>query len=221
MKTIYIVRHGETEWNAERRMQGRLDSPLNDNGREQAYRHGRTLVELGGVDFIVASPSGRTRETTAIINRFLGVPVEYDERLMERDCGNWSGFTVDEIAAMDPGEWWLRDRDPYFHRPPGGENLPDVIDRVVTPLQRVLAAPEPRVAVITHGIVSRAILTHLLELTPVQANRLRHPNNLFYRLTLGTDGLTTDFFRDGSGPVSGLLRPDADETIPVAGMTSD
>ncbi len=221
MKHLYIIRHGETTWNAEQRMQGRLDSPLNNKGRAQAQLHGETLQRMGGVDYVLASPSGRTRETTAILNRFLQVPVDYDEALMERDCGLWSGFTVDEIAAQYPDEWVARDVDPYHHRPPQGENLPDLITRVTSCLAALAALPHERIALVTHGVMSRAILTHYLGLEPGDANRLRHPNDLFYRLSFESSTLVPEFFRGGRGPVAGLLRSRPGETIPVTQTSSD
>ena len=221
MKHLYIIRHGETEWNAEQRMQGRLDSPLNEKGRAQAHLHAETLQRAGGVDLIVASPSGRTRETTAILNRILQVPVDYDEALMERDCGLWSGFTVDEIAASYPAQWRERDEDPFFHRPPEGENLPDVIARVAGLLSALRTLPQERIALVTHGVMSRAILTQLLSLPPADANRVRHPNDLFYRLRFETTVPEPEFFRAGRGPVGGLLRARPGETIPVTQTSSD
>ncbi len=221
MKHLYIIRHGETTWNAEQRMQGRLDSPLNDKGRAQAHLHGETLQKIGGVDFVLSSPSGRTRETTAILNHYLQVPVDYDEALMERDCGLWSGFTVDEIEAEYPQEWVARDVDPWFHRPPQGENLPDLIARVTDSLARLATLPHERIALVTHGVMSRAILTHYLDLEPVEANRLRHPNDLFYRLRFEPSTMVTEFFRAGRGPIAGLLRSKPGETIPVTQTSND
>lgn len=221
MKHLYIIRHGETVWNAEQRMQGRLDSPLNERGKAQAADHARTLLRMGGIDYILSSPSGRTRETTAIINRPHGVPVDYHEALMERDCGLWSGFTVQEIAEEYPAEWAARDVDPFHHRPPEGENLPDLIDRVVPVLESILTLPVERIALVTHGIMSRAILTHYLGLDPAEANRVRHPNDVFYRLHFDDGRCTPEFFCAGVGPVAGLLQARPGETIPVTQTSSD
>jgi broad specificity phosphatase PhoE len=221
MKYLYIIRHGETVWNAEQRMQGRLDSPLNDRGREQARQHAQTLARMGGVDFILSSPSGRTRETTSILNQWLDVPSDFDEALMERDCGLWSGFTIDEIAEAYPEEWAARDVDPFFHRPPDGENLPDLIARVGRCLTALHTLPHERVALVTHGVMSRAILTHYLQLPVPEANRVRHPNDLFYRLRFEADAPSPEFFRAGQGPVAGLLQARPGETIPVTQTSSD
>ena len=212
-RELFIIRHGQTLWNVEGRMQGRLDSPLSDEGKAQAAVHARVLEQLGGVDHILASPSGRTRETAAILNSRLQVPIDYEEVLMERDCGEWGGLTIDEIRDEQPEAWQARERDPYLHRPPGGENVPDLMDRVAPLLEEVDKVPEGRLAIVTHGVMSRAILTRYLQLTPVESGRVRHPNDLFYRLRFTGSDLWPEFFRAGEGPIAGLLRREPGETI--------
>ena len=98
-KELFVVRHGQTLWNIEGRMQGRLDSPLSEEGQRQAGRHAEVLHRLGGVDHMLCSPSGRTRETASLLNAKLAVPIDYEEVLMERDCGDWSGLTIEEITS--------------------------------------------------------------------------------------------------------------------------
>ncbi|MDA1077309.1 MAG: histidine phosphatase family protein, partial [Proteobacteria bacterium] len=116
MKTLYILRHGETVWNTQARMQGRLDSPLTERGREQAKVHGHVLRGVDPIDAFVVSPSGRTRETANIVNSLVNAPLNFDERLMERDCGAWSGLTVDEIRQQFPDDWNARNVDGFHHR---------------------------------------------------------------------------------------------------------
>lgn len=219
-KELLIIRHGQTVWNVEGRMQGRLDSPLSEEGKRQAAQHAEVLERLGGVDHILASPSGRTRETAYIINSRMRVPIDYEEVLMERDCGDWSGLTINEIRAQFADAWQARERDPYLHRPPGGENVPDLIARVAPLLAEVDRIPEGRIALVTHGVMSRAILTHYLGLLPGESANVRHPNDLFYRLRFTSDALWPEFFRAGTGPIAGLLRSTPDETI-LRSSTSD
>ena len=101
MDVLYLVRHGETEWNRQRRMQGRLDSRLTPEGRAHARMHGRLLARET-VGHMIVSPLGRTRETAELILEGCEMPVTYDERLVERHCGEWEGLTIDEIAAAFP-----------------------------------------------------------------------------------------------------------------------
>ena len=105
---IYLIRHGETEWNRAGRMQGQLDSPLTERGQTQARAVGETLAELtGGGDGLamVASPLGRTMATATLIAEALGAKdIAADERLMEMSWGDWDGLTHPEIEARSPGE---------------------------------------------------------------------------------------------------------------------
>lgn len=205
-KTLFILRHGQTEWNASGRMQGRLDSALTATGRAQADAHGKTLRSLGGVEAVIASPLGRTRETAAIVNTHLQAPVEFEPALMERDCGLWSGLVAAEIEASYPDSWRARSEDPYFHRPPGGENHADMGDRVCGFLTDLVRRPEDRLALVTHGIMSRVILGHFLGLPPDETARVRHPNELFYRIDLVPGDVRSGHFMAGQGPFDGLLR---------------
>ena len=205
MKTIYLLRHGQTEWNVEGRMQGRLDSALTALGQQQAIGHGERLKALGGVEHMYVSPSGRTQETAYLLNSFLGAAITFDEVLMERDCGLWGGMTVAEIKERFPSEWEARQKTPYEHRPPGGENTQDMIERVRDFVDALHGAAEESMAIVTHAVMSRAILTHLLGLKTSVAARLRHPNEAFYRLEVGAESIRCSYFLDGGTPTDGLL----------------
>ena len=128
MKEFYFVRHGQTEWNAIRRMQGQWNSDLNDLGRQQADINGRFLAGLD-IEHIVASPLDRTRQTAEIINKHLDVSLEFDDRIKEWDCGDWSGEMWDEVAEKWPIEFseWQANR--FHYRGPNCENYPDMIER--------------------------------------------------------------------------------------------
>ncbi len=213
MKTLYIVRHGQTQWNVERRMQGRMDSPLTELGKAQAMQHGKTLRELGGCDRMVASPSGRTQETAYILNSALSARLEFNDVLMERDTGDWGGLTVDEVEKRYPKQWQERERDPYFARPPGGENVQDLVERVQDFLESLYSSTEERVILVTHAIMSRAILTHLLSLSPTESSGVIHPNDLLYRLEFSPTDIEASHFLSGEGPHPGLLRRSDSGTI--------
>jgi probable phosphoglycerate mutase len=187
-------------------MQGRLDSPLTELGRRQADVHGRTLARLGPVDRLIVSPLGRTRATAELLNAHLGAEVTFEPALMERDCGAWSGMTIEEIEAAHPRDWGARNADPYGHRPPDGENLPDMEARVAGFLDTLDAQPGRTLGLVTHGVMSRVILKSLLQLSADVAVRVRHPNGLFYRLAMAEKRCFDSFyFFDGHGPTAGLL----------------
>lgn len=121
----YFVRHGQTDWNAEGRLQGQADTDLNELGRIQASRNGRRLAELvsdpSRFDF-VASPMRRTRQTMERIREAMGLPVDgyrVDERLVEIHFGDWQGLTFAELEAADPGCYARRESDKWGFVPPG------------------------------------------------------------------------------------------------------
>ncbi|MDZ7669756.1 MAG: histidine phosphatase family protein [Gammaproteobacteria bacterium] len=213
-RVLYILRHGQTEWNAARRMQGRRDSPLTALGRVQAELHGRTLARQDPVEALIASPLGRTRDTAELVNEHLAAPVRFEDALMERDCGAWSGLTLSEIQAAYPGEWQARSVDPYHHRPPDGENLVDMEARIAVLLDALVNGSERTLALITHGVMSRVIVKRLLALSPAEAVTVRHPNELFYRVEIAPSGQTSSaYYLEGQGPKPGLLRENDSETI--------
>ncbi|MCM2476909.1 histidine phosphatase family protein [Rhizobium sp. CG5] len=121
-----MIRHGQTDWNAEGRMQGQKDIDLNATGRGQAMRNGETLAHVlgetaGQFDF-VASPLKRTRETMERIRAEMGLdPLAYrlDERLKEVSFGDWEGFTLPEIARITPDRVEERARHKWDFIPPG------------------------------------------------------------------------------------------------------
>jgi probable phosphoglycerate mutase len=140
MPVLYYVRHGETDFNAEARLQGRRDTLLNSRGKRQAVECGGLLRELiardgrRAEDFdYVASPLRRARETMEVLRATLGLdPPGYalDDRLMEISYGEWEGLTLPEIDASMPGLLFERERDKWDFAPPGGESYRQLADRV-------------------------------------------------------------------------------------------
>lgn len=101
MTTLILVRHGETDWNAQHRWQGHSDTPLNDAGRKQA---GVLAGVLEPVDAVYSSDLARARETAEILAERIGLEVRLDPRLRERGFGAWEGLTTDEIESSFPDE---------------------------------------------------------------------------------------------------------------------
>jgi broad specificity phosphatase PhoE len=153
---VLLVRHGQSEWNAEGRWQGQADPPLTDLGRLQAREAARAL---GTVDAVWASDLQRAVETATIIADQLGVgPVVVDPDLRERDAGEFSGLTRPEIAARFPG--YLDDG----RRPPGWEPDESLVARALRALHAIAAeVPGGDVLVITHGGLVYALEQHLGE----------------------------------------------------------
>jgi probable phosphoglycerate mutase len=190
---LYVLRHGETAWNTERRMQGTKDSALTERGRLQALAMGRTLkAELArapGPTTFLRSPLGRVRETSEIIGCELGLdPAEWcdDPRLAELGYGQWEGFSWKEIEATHPtalADWRA---DPHGYSPPGGETHFDLRQRSAGVLSDIVASAT-RTVVVGHG-VSGAVLRGLnLGLDARAMFVLEKPQDAFFRLLAGVE----------------------------------
>jgi probable phosphoglycerate mutase len=149
---ILLIRHGETEWNREGRVQGyHADSPLTETGREQVRALAERLAREG-IDALHSSDAGRTRDTADPIGMATRLPVVHDKALRERNYGVFEGRTFAEVEREFPAEYErFRTRDSGYV-PPGGESATQFRDRVMAALERIAAeASGTRVAVVTHG----------------------------------------------------------------------
>jgi probable phosphoglycerate mutase len=148
---IIAIRHGETTWNVDTRIQGHLDIPLNDTGHRQAERMALALKD-SPITAIYASDLTRAWETAHYLGRALGLDVTREEGLRERGFGEFQGKTYAEIEASLPeqSQRW-RKRDPEF-APPGGESLLTLRSRVVATAERLAAQhPGELIALVGHG----------------------------------------------------------------------
>lgn len=202
-RTWYLVRHGETQWNAESRMQGQLDSRLTRLGRAHAYGTARLLARLG-VDVLFASPLGRVRETVAVIRTLVPLDVSYDDRLKEWSAGDWSGALHAEIPRRWPAEWAAWDADRFTNRAPGGESFGDLLTRARSFLDDAVVAPDARVALVAHGFLNRALAGVLLSLPSAETLAIRQANDVVIRIVERPDGRVVDHFQDERGPFDGL-----------------
>jgi probable phosphoglycerate mutase len=153
---ILLARHGETDHNAPPpRVQGWLDIPLNDRGREQA--HALAAVAAGeGIATLWASTLSRASETAAIVGAELGLKPRLDERLRESNRGEWEGRLLEDIEREEPEAWaaWRRAGEDF--RFPGGESLLEHQTRVEAALMEIRREPLPAL-VICHGGTIRCI----------------------------------------------------------------
>jgi broad specificity phosphatase PhoE len=159
---IYFIRHGETDWNLEGRLQGQKDIPLNDVGRVQAEEAARKLQALVPhyEDLAyVASPMTRTRETMEILRTTLGLHPEVyrlDDRLVELTFGTWEGMTWKEVRKAEPALAALREQDKWHYAPPGGgESYAMLVDRI----RPILDDLTRDTVIVAHGGVARAFLS--------------------------------------------------------------
>ncbi|MDY8108549.1 histidine phosphatase family protein [Fulvimarina sp. 2208YS6-2-32] len=160
---IYFCRHGQTEYNAQDRLQGRREVPLNALGRSQARRNGvylrRRLGERAETFTFIASPMDRAQETMRIIRTELRLdPEDYrtDDRLVEVGYGDWEGSTIPEVAARDPDAVAAREADKWNYRCPGtnSESYAELLLRI----EPLLASLTPQTIIVSHGGVGRAVL---------------------------------------------------------------
>ncbi|WP_371405181.1 histidine phosphatase family protein [Kribbella sp. NBC_00662] len=176
--TIYLARHGQTEWNVAGRRQGRLDSPLTDLGLQQASRNSE-LLSTEGVDAVFASPLGRAQQTASIIGAKLGLTVEVLDELAEIDHGLWSGLTSAEIDAGWPGQRAERERDKYGFRFPAGESYADGEVRAGQALAEVGRTGVRRPLLVSHEMIGRMLLR---QLGVPDALGTRQPSDVVYRV---------------------------------------
>ena len=183
--TVYFVRHGETDWNAEARLQGQADTDLNGKGRAQASANGRALAGLiadpAAFDF-VASPMLRTRETMERLRAAMGLdPAGYrtDPCLVEVNFGDWQGHTFSELEAVDPGCFARRQADKWAFVPPGegAESYAGLAARVRPWLEGVARDT----VCVTHGGVMRAVFSLVGAMAPNEAVMLPIPQDRILR----------------------------------------
>jgi len=149
--TLLLVRHGETAWNAEHRIQGHLDIPLSPSGIQQAARLAKRLAETP-IEAIYSSELARAWLTAEPLAARLGVPIVAETRLRERCFGIFEGLTLDEIAARHPDGFrrW-REREPSWAID-GGESGQQLIDRVLAALHDIVTRHRGgTVVAVTHG----------------------------------------------------------------------
>ena len=190
---VFLFRHGETEWNAAGRIQGRLDSPLTARGREQARTMGLALKAIAGAAcaemLLYASPLGRVRETVALAAETAGLDTaacRFDDTLREITWGEWDGMTRAEIDRRMPGAMSERERAKWGHQPPGGESYEAAALRVQPFLDAVLANAAGRpVALFSHGAVGRVLRGLYMALPGERIVELDEPQDAFYRLQAG------------------------------------
>lgn len=152
MTRLTLARHGQTDWNVAGRYQGQIDQPLNDEGRDQA----RALAEkLDGrtFDAIFSSDLQRATVTAAIVAGQLGVPLHLDSRLREVNLGEWEGMLISDIKVTYPREWKALARDSVNGRPPQGESIAEVSQRMEQVADEIVRLwPDGHILVVSHGM---------------------------------------------------------------------
>jgi probable phosphoglycerate mutase len=188
--TIYLVRHGETRWNVEGRIQGQLDSELTERGVEQARALGRLLrrhVDPDDGFVIESSPTGRALATARIVAEALAVgpaAIRLTPLLAERDMGRWAGLTLDEVDRAFPSADVRHTIDDPAHVPLEGESFEALLRRATAWLDTERAAPVT--IAVTHGLIGRTIRGVYAGDPPQLAFFAQQPQDRIFRMREGT-----------------------------------
>lgn len=159
---LVLLRHGQTDWNAERRFQGRSDIPLNEIGVAQAKAAGRSLARHR-FDVVYASPLTRARHTAELVCP--DTEIRTDPRLMEIDVGTWAGLTWDEIIARMPSYEAKYANGVDFRRSPSGETLAEVVARGLPAVEEIAGNHAGQsVLIVSHGLLLNRVLHAMLGL---------------------------------------------------------
>jgi broad specificity phosphatase PhoE len=170
--TIFLVRHGETDWRRDGRLAGTRDIGLNADGINQTQAIVRMLEGLDVVE-VLSSPLRRAAQTAEILAGAFDLEIARDPRLSDMKMGRWEGLTYAELAA-DP-DYRRFVSDPISERTPGGERIAEVRDRAVASIEQALGdyPGGDNVVVVTHAGVIRTLLVHYLGATLANFHRLR------------------------------------------------
>ncbi len=186
-QTIYLLRHGETEYNTQGRYQGELDSPLTEVGIHQVQQNALMLKSLIGDpnDWkIVSSPLGRALQSTEVICKTIGYDfknVEKENRLTEVAVGQWAGLTTKEIESSWPNLFNNTDMYSWYFNAPNGETYDSVVSRLSTWLKEIQHVP--KVIVISHGLTGRILRGVFADLKKEDALKLEVSQDVFFKLS--------------------------------------
>ena len=177
---LYIVRHGQTKWNKEKRMQGWADSKLTELGRKQAKLLGESLENIE-FNQVVSSPLGRTRETSKLVIGDRPVELIINDNFKEMGFGSWEGQDPEELKIKHPEvfrDLWTR-ADKYV--PIDGESFEELQNRIIKGINQVIKDnPDGNVLIVTHGMVIQMLLLHMkgLPLNQLWHRQVVHPTSL-------------------------------------------
>ena len=188
---IYLIRHGQTDWNIQGKIQGSHDIPLNETGREQAR-----LLAIGmasrPVRKIFSSTLKRAVETARMIGESQSVDIYLAPGLMEVEFGKWEGMTWDEIKEQYPAEYERWNLNPVDVAPPGGETQADVLKRVASSIEAVMGMTDKRedIAIVTHGATMAYIVAYLMRNHPEESEIIVENASI---TTINYNPLTDDY----------------------------
>ena len=163
MRSLHLLRHGETELSADGTFCGDIDTPLSERGRSQAQALAARLAKLD-LEAIYVSPKLRARMTAGPVCELTGIEARIEEGLREISYGTWDGRKESEIKTSEPELYALWGSDPAVHAPPGGENGFAIAARAVPIVDRVAKVHSGNILFVSHKATIRVIVCALLGL---------------------------------------------------------
>ena len=197
------MRHGQTEWNAIKRVQGQWNSDLSKTGERQAKKNGEFL-EGQGIECLFSSPLDRTRQTSEILKHYISLEPTYDSRIMEWDTGHWSGFMWEEIPKNWPLEYEAWRQDPFNFNELGCESYPDMIERANPFVQELTLSKNNTIAVVSHGIIGRVMVGLLLKHSAKEMISYHQTNDTIIKVVMSGEKSKASHYISGEGPYGGL-----------------
>ena len=167
--TIYLVRHGETDWNLEQRYQGQQDIPLNDTGIKQAIK---AAENLGDNDFaaLYSSDLKRAHQTAQEIAKKVNLPITTNKALREINQGDWEGLLIKDVLAAKGSEVKAVYMNPHTARKPGGESIAEVAERMYAYLNLLAEKHDKQtIIVVSHGLAIATVLCKVRNIPLEQA----------------------------------------------------
>jgi len=158
---LHLIRHGQSNWNEERRIQGQSESFLTDLGVQQAQVVGERLRHFN-FDQVFCSTSLRTRQTAEHLFKHREVGIEYLDTLREIGLGPWEGKLHDDVAEAEPVFYKQFSHEPHLFNIPGAETFDELQQRIVTAVEKIVAIYHQRqVAVVSHGTILKSFLCYI------------------------------------------------------------
>lgn len=188
---LYLIRHGQTDWNIQGKIQGSHDIPLNETGRKQAESVAKGM-ESRPVARIFSSTLKRAAETAEEIARIQEVEITYMKELIEVEFGKWEGLTWDEIQREYPAEFERWSLNPVDVAPPGGETQTQVMKRCVSVVEEILKRTNGRedTAIVSHGATIAYLVAYMMRNHPEEAEIIVDNASI---TTVNYNPLTEDF----------------------------
>lgn len=160
MTRLHLIRHGETDWNAEGRIQGQLESVLSELGQQQAVELQKKLAATR-FDRVFSSSSTRARQTTALVLSHCEQPVSYQDNLREIMLGRWEGQLYTDVEQSDPEASYAFRNTPHTFNVDGAETFYDLQQRALTAVEAILSScAGMEIALVSHGAWIKSVLSH-------------------------------------------------------------